>query len=51
MEHEEQNKQAEGCVGGFELMAPALQRGGNMSAKHLVSKRVSDYFVRMRVCV
>lgn len=36
MEHEEQNKQAEGYtwgrgVGGGELMAPALQRGENMS--------------------
>lgn len=41
-----------GVCGGFELMAPALQRRDNMSAKCCVSGRVSDYSVRMgRVCV
>lgn len=41
-----------GVCGGFKLMAPALQRRDNMSAKRRVSGRVSDYSVRMgRMCV
>ena len=62
MEHEEQNKQTEGCmcvcvcvcervcvcVHVVELMAPALQRGDNMSAG---TARQRMFFDWMQMCV
>ena len=60
MEHEEQNKQTEGCmcvcvcvcarvcVHVVELMAPALQRGDNMSAG---TARQRVFFDWMQMCV